>query len=276
MRQTKERLPGIRNFRLAAALVALSCSSPEPAADIAAQMAGEQIPYAEFESYLAANAIVEAPSLDSKVLSSLFDQFLEERLLNRLAVDEGVQEGNPRLAVSRLVAASTAEVTRADVEAYYRANLDRFHQAERVRLSQILVEERADAEQAARELASGAPFEDVARRISSGPRADAGGDQGLLMRDDLPPKIADQVFALEPGEVSEIVPAAYGFHIFQISERYSEDIRSIDSAYPEIVEQLEEVRRAQTATDLLTRAVKRYNVRVFARNLPFQYLGKYG
>lgn len=255
---------------------AFACGRVEPAADVAAEIEGEVVPYAEFEVYLAANAIVDAPSLGADVLSSLFDQFLGERLLTRMAADEGITAQTPRAAVARLIAEAGEPVESSEVEAYFRANSSRFRRAERVRLRQILVEERSTAEAAMRDLAAGAAFEDVARRLSEGPRANQGGDQGILAREDLPPEIAARIFDLEVGEISEIIAAEYGFHIFQISARFPESPMALEAARAEIVEELEEGRRNETTRDLLERAVKRYNVRLFSRNLPFRYQGKYG
>ncbi len=252
-----------------------SCGRRAPAADVVAQLGRQPVPYADFEVYLAANAIVEAPSLDSEVLSSLFDQFLEELLLTRLAADEGIEAGATRVAVARLISAASGPVDRGEIEAFFRANPERFRLAESVRLRQILVKDRATAELAARELSAGAPFEDVARRHSQGPRAGEGGDQGVLTREDLPPEIAHQIFGLPAGEVSEIIAAEYGFHIFQISERHPETQTLLDAAAPEIVEMLQERNRARATRVLIERAVKRYNMRLYAWNLPFQYLGKY-
>lgn len=258
------------------ALIAVACGRGAPAANVAAEVAGQAVPYAEFEVYLAANAIVDAPSLDSAVLSSLFDQFLDELLLTRLAADEGIEAGAPRAAVSRLISESSGAVDRGEVEVFYRAHSDRFRRPESVRVRQILVEDRATAELAALELADGVPFEDVARELSQGPRAKQGGDQGVLSREDLPPEIANQIFGLSPKEVSEIIAAEYGFHIFQISERYPETQTPLGDAVPEIVEELQERKRGETVRALLERAAKRYNMRLYTRNLPFQYQGKYG
>jgi parvulin-like peptidyl-prolyl isomerase len=196
--------------------------------------------------------------------------------LTRLAADEGIAASAPRAAVAELISASTGAIDRGEVELFFRANSGRFRQVESVRVRQILVEDRATAELAAAELAAGVPFEEVARELSQGPRAKKGGDQGVLSRADLPPEIANQIFDLAPNEISDIVVAEYGFHIFQISERYPEAQRPLDSVFPEIVEELKEQKRGQIVQALLERAVKRYNMRLYERNLPFQYLGKYG
>ncbi|MFQ5526571.1 MAG: peptidylprolyl isomerase [Thermoanaerobaculia bacterium] len=253
----------------------IACGPGAPAADVAAQLGDQAVPYAEFEAYLAINAIAGAPSLESEVLSGLFDQFLEELALKRLALEEGVAGGGTRAGVARLVEEATPAVARPEIEAYYRANRDRFQEPERVRVRQILVEDRATAELAARDLAAGAPFEDVAGELSQGPRAKLGGDQGVLSRDDLPPDLAAQIFELEPGEVSEIISADYGFHIFQISERLAAKEAPLSAAESEIVEELREQKQRDAVATLLERATKRYNVRVYSRNLPFRYQGHF-
>lgn len=258
-----------------ASAFAVGCGPAAPAGDVAAELADQAVPYAEFEAYLAASAIADGPSLESPVLSGLFDQFLEELLLTRLAEEEGIEASGRQARVSALVSRESADINQQELAEYYRANPAKFLQPERVHLRQILVEERSAAEQAAREISRGASFESAAKQFSAGPRADFGGDQGILSREDLPPELAAQIFALDSGEVSGIIEADYGFHIFQVEERMPETSKSLEEAAPAIVEELREVKRASIVASLLDRAVKRYNLRVHAGNLPFQYQGKY-
>ena len=256
-------------------VLALACGPGAPAADVAALLGARSVPYAEFEAYLAANAIADAPSLDSAVLSGLFDQFLDELALTRLAREEGVPGGGSRLGVKELVERSASAVERLEIEAYYEEHKERFLEPERVRVRQILVEDRATAELAASELRSGSSFEKVARDLSEGPRAKLGGDQGLLSREDLPPELATKIFELDAGEVSAIISADYGFHIFQVSERLAAKEIPLHLAAPAIVEELQEAKRDEAVSALLERASRLYNVTVYARNLPFRYQGRY-
>ena len=80
--------------------------------------------------------------------------------------------------------------------------------------------------------------QEVARRLSRGPRADGGGVQGELARSDLPPSYADLIFALKPGEVSPVVPAEYGFHLFQVIEREPAEVVPLAAARGEILAKL--------------------------------------
>jgi hypothetical protein len=220
----------------------------------------------------------EAGALGSDVLSQLFDQFLEERLLARLAVDlkRAPADADPRAALGALIAAEPQPApTEAEIARYYQAHRQDFARPERVRLRQILTADRKAAEEARRQIAAGAPFDEVSRRLSRGPRADGGGFQGELARGDLPPSFADLIFALKPGEVSPVVPADYGFHLFQVTEREPAEVVPLAAARGEILGKLRRQRADQLLRSLVQEARSHYNVRVYERNLPFAYQGSY-
>lgn len=275
---------------LMAALLLLACRrEPPPAPDVVARIAGEAVPYARFESYLARDVGDPEAVLGSDVLSELFDQFLDEQLLARLAAERGLVRagGNrdeaARRAVDALLAADTSADTAtepsaaptAEIARYYAAHLSDFTRPERVRLRQILTEDRAAAEQALSELAAGADFAEVARRLSRDPSAPRGGDQGVLARADLPPAFAETIFALRPGEVSRIFPADYGFHIFQVVERLPAEVTPLDRAAGEIRARLRRERSDRRMAALVAECRRRYDVEVYERNLPFDYEGSY-
>ena len=144
-----------------------------------------------------------------------------------------------------------------------------------MRLRQILTADRKAAEEARRQIAAGTPFEEVSRRLSRGPRADGGGVQGELARGDLPPSFADLIFALKPGEVSRVVPAEYGFHLFQVIEREPAEVVPLAAARGEILAKLRQQRADQLLRSLVQEARSHYNVKVYERNLPFAYQGSY-
>ena len=276
------RLAGLIAAGLGLSLFTACGSQPLPASDAAARMNGSDVPYASFESYLERNTRESGSSLPSAVLSQLFDQFLDEMLLTRLATDKRLipDDTSPRLAVAALLSdknGASVEPSAPDVESYYRQHLDQFQRPERVRLRQILVEDRETAELAASRLAGGAPFPEVARQysIDSGSGGGSGGDQGLLARSDLPVAFASTIFSLTPGQVSDIIPAEYGFHIFLVEERLPAKELPLNQAEPEIRQQLRRDLTEQRLTDLVREARDQYEPEIFVRNLPFNYQGRY-
>jgi parvulin-like peptidyl-prolyl isomerase len=145
-----------------------------------------------------------------------------------------------------------------------------------VLLRQILVEARETAERVRAEIAAGEDFAAVARRVSRDPSAERGGLQGELSRQDLPSSFAEEIFGLEEGEVSAVVPADYGYHLFQVVARMPEEVIPVEAARGEIVRRLRRERADRWLAALVEEARARYTVEVYRRNLPFRYEGTYG
>jgi len=276
----------VRIFRrsvLAAAAVLLVCGCGRQAvgADVAATIDGEGIAYPEFEAYLRDNVDAGDLPLAAAVLGQLFDQVLDERLLVRLARERGqAQDGDARVdhraAVAYLLRRSRPEPpTEGEVAAYYRRHLDDFRRQESVRLRQILVHGPEDAEAAVQALRRGQGFDQVAARFSQVPMAQLGDEGGRLTRDDLPAAFADSIFELEPGEISEILPAEYGFHIFQVVERFPADEAPLSEVAAEIRRVLEQQGLDEMVASFVAEARGRYNVKIHRSNFPFDYRGSY-
>lgn len=265
-----------------ALLLAAACQhTTPPAVDAVVAIGDSEVRYSEFESYVARSVGDSGGVLGSDVLSELFDQFVEARLLARLAVDRGLVRAargaaGPRRAIDALLAAGLrVEVAGAEVAHYYQTHRAEFSRPERVRVRQILTEDRGTAEKALREIAAGSPFEEVTRRLSRDPSANSGGDQGELSRGDLPPAFAEIIFGLQPGEVSRLVPAEYGFHIFQVTARQPAEVVTLEQARSEIVAKLRQERADRLLRSLVQEARNHYHVVVYERNLPFGYDGTY-
>lgn len=259
--------------------VAASCGLRDlPAPDVVARIDSLELPNAEFEAYLRSNSVALEAGLSSKVLSGLFDQYIDEVLLARLAVDDGfsVGEETEEQAVERMIAAAMPEnVSSADIDEYYAQHSSDYAEEDEVLLRQILVEDREMAETARAAVASGMSFDDAARQYSQGPGAELGGLQGVLGRGDLPPAFAEVIFSLGVGEVSEIVAADYGFHLFQVIEKRSATAADIEEVRRSIAARVRQRMRARIIAQLVEEARSSYNVAVYARNLPFNYEGLY-
>jgi len=78
---------------------------------------------------------------------------------------------------------------------------------------------RARAEEALAELAKGADFKQVAAAFSEAPDALQGGDMGWRSGERLPTIFYDAIKDLKPGQASEILRSANGFHIVRLNER---------------------------------------------------------
>lgn len=270
-----------RALRLASALlvaVAACAERPEPEGDVVARIGEGTLGYAEFQAYLETTLDEPASRLDSAALSSLFDQFLADRLIVALALERGLpaEVAEPRRAADFLLAAAgEPELDPVEIRAYYDAHRDRYTRPERIHLRQILVAEREEAEGAMAALDAGEDFVAVSARLSQDPRAELGGDQGWLGREDLPQMFAGVLDALAPGEHSDIVEADYGYHIFQVVARAPADVVPFDEAEPEIRRDLHRGRVDALLDGFVEEARNRFRVAVFRQNFPFEYQGRH-
>lgn len=83
---------------------------------------------------------------------------------------------------------------------------------------------REKVEEARRRVQAGEAFEAVARE-TGGPLADTGGDLGWVGKDAILPALAGPAFALQKGELSDVIEAAGGYHLL-----YVEGVRSVGAA----------------------------------------------
>lgn len=78
---------------------------------------------------------------------------------------------------------------------------------------------RTKAEKVIAELKQGADFQQMAVSYSSGQQALEGGDLGWRRAAQLPTLFAEKVLNMQPGQISELVRSASGFHILQLAEK---------------------------------------------------------
>lgn len=92
---------------------------------------------------------------------------------------------------------------------------------------QEVEETRARAERLVGELRAGADFGELAVRVSDGPEASAGGELGWREPSALPGLFVEALRTMAPGDVSEPLRSANGFHILELVERRGGESQSI-------------------------------------------------
>lgn len=277
--------PSRRSFRsllgaAAASLLLATCSGGPPApVDAVALVDGEPVSVHDFELFISQHTDSESPEIEDHVLSQLFDQFLDEHLLLRLAEDSGFvaapgRQLDKRSAITFLVESAPPFVPdETSMQAFYDQSGDRYRRDEEVHLRQILVHDRAMAEAAHEALELGEDFAAVAARFSQGPRAQDAGDQGWLSRTDIPPAFVEGIFDLAPGEHSGVVEADYGFLIFQVVAIEAAKTIPLTEVMGEVQQELMRRHLDALVEEFFRQARQRYNVEVLQFNLPFEYQG---
>jgi peptidyl-prolyl cis-trans isomerase D len=155
---------------------------------------------------------------------------------------------------------TTAKPTDAQMQVFYREHVeDRFTDADEVRARHILIKvdpaadadakskARAEAEDLLKQVRAGGDFEALAKAHSKDPgSATKGGDLGFFPRGRMVPAFDAAAFALEPGQVSELVETPFGFHIIKVEEKKKGGVRPFEA----VREQIEKELTAERSLDL--------------------------
>ena len=160
------------------------------------------------------------------------------------------------------------------VALHYRQNQARFEYPQRVHLRQLLFANRDQAERIREQWVGGAAYEEIVAVADSLDTAHVG-EEGVFGRADLPPAFVDLLFGLAEGEVSEVMVADYGVHVFQVVQHLPAGIAPLSEVASEIRAELVDRNRQRALAQLVDEARERYNVRVFERNVPFNYQGEF-
>ena len=239
---------------------------------VVARVDGDPILFADFEAFVRSEAGDDWMGLEEEVLGKLFAQFLDEQLLARFARDEGyATESADR--VSALAAlrekAGFEPVSLDDVRLYIEAHPEELRRPERLVLGQLLLPDRRTADEALRAIRARGDFDAVAREMSGRAGVVYGGYTADVSRDDLPPAYRSVLFALPAGEVSEVLEADYGYHLFHVQEHRPEEVLPLAAASPAIQARLEREHADRRIGDMLADARERYTVELLDWNLPF-------
>ena len=169
--------------------------------------------------------------------SDIWEDLMIQRLLER--------------EVYKRVSVSSSEVRR-----YYQANPQEFEKPEQVHVRQIVVSTEEEAQKTLELLHTGADFAGVARKMSTAPEAERGGDLGYFALGEMPAEF-NVVFNLPKGGTSGIVKSPYGYHIFRLVDKRHAGKISLEEASKKITEKLrrqkEDKRYKQWQKDLRAR-----------------------
>jgi len=181
--------------------------------------------------------------------------------------------GPERLPADRLpddaAAQAWLEAHREELLALYEQRIEEFKTPEKVRARHILLRVPTDATDAVVEsvreraeavrgrLLAGESFEDVAREQSEDPGSSAqGGDLGFFARGERTPALEQAAFALQPGDLSDVIRSDAGFHLIRVEERVAAGGRSFDEVGPELAREAAAREAARQLAKELAEAVR--------------------
>jgi peptidyl-prolyl cis-trans isomerase C len=107
----------------------------------------------------------------------------------------------------------------------------------------ILVATDADAQAVIKRLKAGEDFAKVAKEVSKDSGSE-GGDLGWFTKDRMVPEFAEAAFKLEPGQLSEPVKSAFGWHVIELEDKRQKTFPSFDEVKEQVSRYV--VQKAQT------------------------------
>ncbi|WP_185961220.1 SurA N-terminal domain-containing protein [Telmatospirillum sp. J64-1] len=142
-------------------------------------------------------------------------------------------------------------VSEEEIEAAYQQRLAEFGSPERRNVQQILLDSAEEAERARAMIEEGSDLQQIAAEAAPQPVDII--ELGWMSRDDTLPQLADVIFGLEEGQISQPVQTPLGWHVLRVSAIDAGTTRPLDEVRDQIVQDIQ----AERAADLLYDAANR-------------------
>jgi len=150
-------------------------------------------------------------------------------------------------------------IPEADIEREYKNNEDQYSTPEQVRASHILLKTegkddasvKAKAEDLLKQARAGADFAELAKKNSEDEAsAKNGGDLDYFGKGRMVPEFDAAVFAMQPGQISDLVKTQYGYHIIKLIDKKPATTRPLAQVRQQLNDQLAYQRAQAQAADL--------------------------
>ena len=155
-------------------------------------------------------------------------------------------------------------VPQADIEAFYKQNLQQYQTPAQVRASHILLklegkdekQVQALADDIAKKAKAGADFAALAKQYSEDESNNMnGGDLDYFGRGRMVAEFEQAAFAMKSGEISNPVKTAFGFHIIKVVDNKPETTRPVAEVRSEIEDQLK-WQKAQAEAEKIAKSLE--------------------
>ena len=244
-------------------------TAPAPAPGQAAAVADPVVARVGTDEIRASELADAAKALPEELRSmpptALYPMLLDQLVDRHVVVIAAKKEGLDRdPAVQRMVARATDSalqnalltreiaptLTEEAIKARYERDIAGKPGEPEIHARHILVADEETAKKVTAELNGGADFAELAKKYSTDPGAQSGGDLGFFKKGDMLPEFSDVAFALKPGETTQTpVKTRFGYHVIQVQEVRTAPPPSLDQVRDEVRQSLiqEGVTRVLTA-----------------------------
>ncbi|BCL62123.1 peptidylprolyl isomerase [Desulfomarina profundi] len=151
------------------------------------------------------------------------------------------------------------EIDPAEIESYYNSNKKLFTVKEQRHARHILFKAEKDAPEAIRKekettaaevlklARGGRDFVELAKEYSEGPSRESGGDLGFFEKGSMVIPFDTAVFAMQPGDISDVIKTRYGYHIIKLEEVKPASVKPLTEVKEKIVQILQRKKAEEIA-----------------------------
>ncbi len=208
------------------------------------------------------------------------DEFIKELKTNKITINFLESQIKNQLLRDKIFAKVTKNINVSDeeVKKYYDDNKETlFTVPEQIKVSHILIkftvpegqqltdeiknQAKAKIEDIQNQLKNGARFEELAKKYSedtvSGPQ---GGDIGFISKGQTIAEFENVAFALQVGQVSDIVQTSYGFHLIKVTDKKESYIKSFEEVKETIKSYLINTKQMKAWEDFVYNLIKQAKI----------------
>ncbi len=190
-----------------------------------------------------------------------FDEFLTSQKMTMDYLKDSIRKD---ILVNKLKEKLTADasVTDEDVAAYYASNQSQFMS---IKASHILITDEEKAKEVLQKVKDGENFNDLALQYSEDPSAKENkGDLGYFRKGDMVPEFESAAFALQTGQISNLVKTDYGYHIIKMEDK---KIDKLEDVAAELKVSLLDNKKDTQYQSLLEDMRKKADIKKYPKNL---------
>ncbi len=205
-----------------------------------------------------------------------FEALLKEQNVTEAVLREKMEKG---IRIQKLIdekVKNKITISDEEVKSFYEENKAKFVKQESVKASHILirVEEGSDeaASQAAKKkseallkrVRSGEDFATLAKENSEDPSAaQNSGELGYFTKEQMVPEFSQAAFALNVGDVSDLVKTAYGYHIIKCEDKKPQQQVPFEEVREDIAQYKQDMALQTQLSDYISTLRKSAEVSVF-------------
>ncbi len=154
------------------------------------------------------------------------------------------------------------QVSQQEIAQYYQQHQKEYEVPDQVKVRHILIKvapnadaktdaaAKQKAEDLLKQLKAGANFADLAKKYSDDPGSkDQGGELGFIQHGVTVKPFEDAAFALQPGQLSDVIKTQFGYHIISVEEKQTAHTKPLEEVKAQILATLTRDKEAQEETN---------------------------